>query len=118
MGIALLALLAAAEAAHAQHQSQSQVNASQSDLSHPAVALTSGASPVQLLPINANRVTAICQMIGTIGTNTARIGDASIGASQGTQLSAAIPAATLDVTGALYAFSSTGATINCNEIVR
>ncbi len=118
LAIALLTLFGAAVESRAQHQAQSQANASQAGASHPDVALVSSASPVQLLPANTNRVTAICQMIGTIGTSTARIGDSSIGASRGTQLSSTIPAATFDVTGALYGFSSTGATVNCAEVVR
>lgn len=118
LAIALLALFSPAAQSWAQHQAQAQANASQAAVSHPDVALTSGTAAVQLLPANSSRVTAICQMIGTIGTNTARIGDASIGTSQGTQLSATTPAATFDVSGALYGFSSTGATLNCAEVVR
>lgn len=118
VAIAMLALCGAAAESWAQHQAQAQANASQVAVSHPDVVLTYGAAAVQLLPVNSSRVTAICQMVGTIGTNTARIGDTSIGASQGTQLSAATPGATIDVTGALYGFSSTGATVNCAEVER
>lgn len=118
LAIALLALFGGAAESWAQHQAQEQANAAQAAVSHPDVVLTSGAAAVQLLPVNSSRVTAICQMIGTIGTNTARIGDASIGASQGTQLSATSPGATIDVTGPLYGYSSTGATLDCTEVVR
>ena len=118
VAIATLALLGAAAESWAQHQARAQGNASQVVVSHPDMVLTSDAAAVQLLPINSSRVTAICQLIGTIGTNLARIGDASIGASQGTELSAITPGATIDETGALYGFSSTGATVNCAEVVR
>jgi hypothetical protein len=116
--MALLSIIGVAAAALAQHQAQGQSNASQNYISHPDVALTANAAPVGLLGANPARITAVCQMVGTIGSNTARLGDASIGPSQGTQLSAAIPAAAFDVTGGLYGFSATGATVNCSEVAR
>ncbi|GEM_PF-4776469 len=116
--LVLLFAILIARPVYAQHEVQGQANSSQDYISHGDVALAANASPVAVLSVNSNRVTAVCQMVGTIGTNSARIGDTSIGASQGTLLSSAIPAATFDVTSALYGFSSTGATVNCAEIVR
>jgi hypothetical protein len=118
LSIVLLFAILIARPVYAQHEAQGQANSSQNYISHADVALTANALPVAVLGLNSNRVTAICQMVGTIGTNTARVGDSSIGASQGTQLSSAIPAVTLDITGSLYVYSATGATVNCAEIVR
>jgi len=116
--ILFAAILAVPLIARAQHEGGAEINATQLYISHADATPSAAASPAVILNANSNRVTAICQMVGTIGTNTARLGDASIGPSQGTQLSAAIPAATFDVTGALYVYSATGATVNCAEIVR
>ena len=111
-----LATLAAAAPARAQHFSQTQAVAGQSYVSYPDVPLAAGAPAVQVLAANPNRVTAICQNLGT--SNTARVGDAGIGAVQGAVLYGNGAGITIDVTGAVYAYSASGTTINCAEIVR
>ena len=110
------AIIAAAAPVWAQHFAQSQTVAAQDYLSYPDVSLTAGGAPVRVLAANPNRVTAICQNTGA--TNTARIGDANVSANQGTMLYADGAGLTFDVTGAIYAYSQGGTTVNCAEIVR
>ncbi len=113
----LLAIITIGAApAHAQHFAQAQGVAAQNYLSYADVALAAAAPPLQVLAGNPNRVTAICQNTGA--TNTARIGDANVGANQGTMLYANGAGVTFDITGAIYAYSQSGTTINCAEIVR
>ena len=83
-------------------------------VSHADVTLTAAASAVQVLAANANRIAAHCENTG--GTNSARIGDATTDATHGLSLAsgAEIP---LGVTTAIYAFSTSGTTINCSEVV-
>lgn len=111
-----LAILITAVPVRAQHFSQTQAVATQTYLSYPDVALTAGAPPVQVLAANPKRVTAICQNTGT--ANTARLGDTNTGANQGTMIYANGAGLTLDITGAVYAYSQDGTTVNCAEIVR
>jgi hypothetical protein len=111
-----LAIIAAAAPAEAQHFAQAQGVAAQNYLSYADVSLAAGAAAVQVLAANPNRVTAICQNTGA--NNTARIGDANVGANQGTLLYANGAGLTFDATGAIYAYSQGGTTINCAEIVR
>jgi len=111
-----LAVVASAAPVRAQHFAQTQGVAAQSYVSYGDVALTAGAAAVQVLAANPGRVTAICQNTGT--ANTARVGDANVGANQGTVLYANGAGVTFDVTGAIYAYSASGTTINCAEIVR
>jgi hypothetical protein len=111
-----LAIMASAVPVRAQHFAQGQTVAAQGYLSYPDVSLSAGAAAVQVLAANPDRVTAICQNTGT--SNTARIGDAAVGNSRGTMLYANGAGLTLDVSGAIYAYSQGGTTINCGEIVR
>ena len=97
------------------HEANLGNNLAQNYISHPDASISAAAAPALLLAANPARVTAVCQNLGT--TNPARLGDASIGASQRTTLSPG-GAATFDVTGALYGFSAAGTSINCGEIVR
>lgn len=110
------AAVAAASPAFAQHFAQAQGVAAQSYMSYADVSLTAAAAAVQVLAANPGRVTAVCQNTGT--ANAARIGDASVGANRGTVLYANGAGVTFDVTGALYAYSASGTTINCAEVVR
>lgn len=112
----LAIIIVAAATARAQHFAQAQGVAAQNYLSYADVSLAAGAPAVQVLAANPNRVTVICQNTG--GTNTARVGDTNIGASQGTMLYANGAGLTFDVTAAIYAYSQGGTTINCAEIVR
>jgi hypothetical protein len=113
--LGLVAIVAAAPA-RAQHLSQTQAVAGQNYVSYADVSLAAGAAAIQMLAANPNRVTAICQNLGA--SNTARVGDANIGAAQGTVLYGNGAGVTLDVTGPVYAYSASGTTINCAEIVR
>jgi hypothetical protein len=114
--LAALAVIAGAAPARAQHFAETQGVAAQTYLSYADVPLAAAAPPVQVLPVNPNRVTAVCQNTGT--TNTARVGDVDVGANQGTMLYADGAGVTFDVTSAIYAYSQGGTTINCAEIVR
>lgn len=93
-------------------------NEPQTYVSHPDASVSG--TPVQILAANPKRVSAICQNVGP--TNSARVGDASVGASQGTMLAAAGNAGpssvVLDTTGAVYGYSAGGTTLNCGEVVR
>jgi hypothetical protein len=109
-------LVAFAAPAFAQHLAQTQGLAAQSYVSYPDVSLAAAAAAVQILAANPTRVTAICQNTGA--TNTARVGDASVGANRGAVLYANGAGVTFDVTGAIYAYSAAGTTINCAEVVR
>ncbi|HVB82186.1 MAG TPA: hypothetical protein VNE82_19820 [Candidatus Binataceae bacterium] len=110
------ALAAAPIPAFAQHLAQAQGLAAQSYVSYLDVSLTAAGPAVQILAANPARVTAICQNTGP--TNTARVGDAGVGASRGAVLYANGAGVTFDVTSAIYAYSAAGTTINCAEVVR
>ena len=97
------------------HEANLGNNLAQNYVSHPDLSIAAAAAPALLLAANPARVTAVCQNLGT--TNPVPLGDASIGATQGTALSPGA-AATLDITGALYGFSAGGTSINCGEIIR
>jgi hypothetical protein len=110
------AAIAVAVPALAQHLAQTQGLAAQSYVSYTDVTLTAAAAAVQVLAANPGRVTAVCQNTGA--TNTTRVGDASVGANRGTVLYPNGAGVTFDVTGAIYAYSANGTTINCAEVVR
>jgi hypothetical protein len=110
------AAIAVAVPALAQHLAQTQGLAAQSYVSYTDVTLTAAAAAVQVLAANPGRVTAVCQNTGA--TNTTRVGDASVGANRGAVLYPNGAGVTFDVTGAIYAYSASGTTINCAEVVR
>ena len=102
--------------AHAQHEVQGAGNAAQNYVSHADTTLTGAASAAQVLAANLGRVTAICQNTGA--TNSARVGDSATAAAQGTLLAVAGAPVPLSATNAIYAYSASGTTVNCAEIVR
>ena len=110
------AAIAVAVPALAQHLAQTQGLAAQTYVSYTDVTLMAAAAAVQVLAANPGRVTAVCQNTGA--TNTTRVGDASVGANRGTVLYPNGAGVTFDVTGAIYAYSASGTTINCAEVVR
>ena len=110
------AAIAVAVPALAQHLAQTQGLAAQTYVSYTDVTLTAAAAAVQVLAANPGRVTAVCQNTGA--TNTTRVGDASVGANRGTVLYPNGAGVTFDVTGAIYAYSANGTTINCAGVVR
>ena len=110
------AAIAVAVPALAQHLAQTQGLAAQTYVSYTDVTLMAAAAAVQVLAANPGRVTAVCQNTGA--TNTTRVGDASVGANRGTVLYPNGAGVTFDVTGAIYAYSANGTTINCAEVVR
>jgi hypothetical protein len=109
-------LVAFAAPAFAQHFAQTQGLAAQSYVSYSDVSLTAAAAAVQVLAANSARVTAICQNTGA--TNTARVGDVSVGVNRGAVLYANGAGVTFDVNSAIYAYSAAGTSINCAEVVR
>lgn len=116
--LTLAIVLLAPRLSRAQHEATGQGNAEQNIAPQPDFTLIAGASPTVVLQLNRNRVTSHCRIIGAPGVNTMRLGDSSIGPSRGRALDATVPATTLDVTGAIYAYSSTGVVGNCDETVR
>jgi hypothetical protein len=104
--------------AHADHFATNQITAPQTLVPHADVTLISNAAAVVILANNSNRVSALCRLNpGQTGTNTARVGDATISATIGS-LMVVGDTITLAVTTAFYGFSATGATINCLEVIR
>jgi len=105
------------------HMAAKDMVASQNYVTHPDATIAATASPTPALQANANRVTARCQNTGA--TNTLRVGDANIGASQGTVLYPAAASSPIfpntidiDTTAAVYFYSQSGTTAHCDEITR
>jgi hypothetical protein len=104
--------------AHADHFATNQITAPQTLVPHADVTLIANAAAVAILAKNPNRVSALCRLNpGQTGTNTARVGDATTAAAIGSPLT---PGDTITVasTNTMYAFSATGATVNCLEVIR
>jgi hypothetical protein len=81
---------------------------------YPDVPITGGVAAPQLLPVNNSRVTAY---LYKSGSNSARVGDTHIGASQSLRL-AANARVTIETTTRIYAYSASGTTLSYKEAVR
>jgi uncharacterized membrane protein affecting hemolysin expression len=106
-------IIAASLAFSQTHESNAGLNLAQNYVSHADATISATASPTPLLTPNANRVEAYCSGV----SGTTRVGDASIGGSQGT-IVAANATVELPVTSGIYAYSTAGSVTNCSEVVR
>ncbi len=92
-------------------------------VSHADSTISASAAATPYLLADSWRVAAYCQNTGT--TNTVRVGDSKTDATHGTVLypaGATTPtspnAIWIDDTDTVYAYSASGTTLNCQEIVR
>ncbi len=100
-----------------QHMGANAGITQQTYVSHPDATLSAAASPAAL-PTSAaptKVVLWLCQNVG--GTNAARIGDAAVGANQGTLLPASGELVPIPANNpVLYGYSASGSVVACGEI--
>jgi hypothetical protein len=92
-------------------------NLPQAITSHADITCPAGGAATPVLAVNTYRVIAQC--IDT-GSSPVNVGDATVSQAShiGSPLQANGPGVDLDATGAIYCSSTSGTTINCQEIVR
>ncbi len=99
------------------HQGGNQGITQQTYVSHPDATLSAAAAPAAL-PTSAapNKIVYwLCQNTGT--ANTARVGDASVGANQGIVLPTSGGPIPIPANNAiLYGYSASGTTAHCDEV--
>jgi hypothetical protein len=107
-------LLAVWSARAQTHQGNTQGLAQQNIYSHADVTISASASPAAVASPSTIRIYALCQNTGA--TYPVRVGDSTVGSSTGILLkpSELVP---IPINGTLYAYSDSGTTVNCSDVI-